>query len=44
MLLGKNPKISLKSKLLLYKTLLKPMWFYGIQLWGAAKKTNTKKI
>jgi len=43
-LLGKHSKLNLKTKLLLYKTLLMPIWTYGIQLWGAAKKSNTNKI
>lgn len=34
---AKSSKLSLKNKLLLYKSLLKPIWSYGIQLWGAAK-------
>ncbi|KAL4096526.1 hypothetical protein QTP88_021465 [Uroleucon formosanum] len=29
-----NKHISLHVKLLIYKTLLKPIWTYGIQLWG----------
>ncbi|VVC34843.1 Endonuclease/exonuclease/phosphatase,Reverse transcriptase domain [Cinara cedri] len=36
--------LNLKNKLLLYKLLLKPIWTYGIQLWGAAKKSNLNKI
>ena len=36
--------INLKNKLLLYKLLFKPVWTYGIQLWGAAKKSNLNKI
>lgn len=43
-LLGKLSKLNIKTKLLLYKTLLMPIWTYGIQLWGAAKKSNTNKI
>ncbi|KAL4127101.1 hypothetical protein QTP88_011299 [Uroleucon formosanum] len=39
-----NKHISLHVKLLIYKTLLKPIWTYGIQLWGSAKKTNLNKI
>ncbi|KAL7292526.1 hypothetical protein TKK_0014097 [Trichogramma kaykai] len=30
----------LENGILLYKSLLKPIWTYGIQLWGAASKTN----
>jgi hypothetical protein len=33
--------VSLSNKLLLYKTILKPIWTYGIQLWGTA---STSKI
>ncbi|KAL4085431.1 hypothetical protein QTP88_027290 [Uroleucon formosanum] len=43
-LIGKQSKINLNTKLLLYKTLLKPIWLYGIQLWGSAKKSNIYKI
>jgi len=43
-LLSKNKCSSLKNKLLIYKTFLKPIWTYGLQLWGAAKKSNLNKI
>ena len=43
-LLSKNKCTSFKNKLLIYKTCLKPIWTYGIQLWGAAKKSNLNKI
>ena len=39
-LLGKHSNLSTYNKLLLYKQILKPIWTYGIQLWGCAKKTN----
>jgi hypothetical protein len=35
-LLGRKSRLSLSNKILLYKTILKPIWTYGIQLWGAA--------
>jgi hypothetical protein len=35
-LLGRSSRLSLPNKLLLYKTILKPIWTYGIQLWGTA--------
>lgn len=41
---SKNKFIYLKIKLLTYKSLLKPIWTYGLQLWGAAKKNNLNKI
>lgn len=30
-------KLKLKLKILLYKTVIRPLWFYGIQIWGPAK-------
>jgi len=41
-LLGRRSQLSLPNKLLLYKSILKPMWTYGIQLWGCAKPSHTK--
>jgi hypothetical protein len=43
-LLGRKSKLSLENKLLLYKCILKPVWSYGIQLWGCAKPSHTKII
>jgi len=28
----------------MYKAILKPIWSYGVQLWGCAKSSNTKII
>jgi hypothetical protein len=39
-LLGRNSQLSLSNKLLLYKTILKPIWNFGIQLWGTASTSN----
>jgi hypothetical protein len=39
-LLGRTSQLSLSNKLLLYKTILKPIWTYGIQLWGTASTSN----
>lgn len=39
-LLEKSSKLSLENKILLYKVMLKPVWTYGIQLWGVAAKSN----
>ncbi|KAL7293744.1 hypothetical protein TKK_0012811 [Trichogramma kaykai] len=39
-LLGKRSQLSLENKLRLYLSLLKPVWAYGIQMWGMASKTN----
>ena len=35
-LIGKHSPLSLENKLLIYKTVLKPVWTYGIELWGPA--------
>jgi hypothetical protein len=43
-ILGKFSKLSLKTKIHIYNLLLKPIWLYGIQFWGMAKISNTKKI
>jgi hypothetical protein len=43
-LLGRKSQLSLANKLLLYKCVLKPVWTYGIQLWGCAKPSHTKII
>jgi hypothetical protein len=32
--------LSTTNKLLLYKTILKPIWTYSIQLWGTASTSN----
>jgi hypothetical protein len=39
-LLGRKSQLSLSNKLLLYKTILKPIWTYGIQFWGTASTSN----
>jgi len=43
-LLGRRSKLSLANKLLLYKCVIKPVWTYGIQLWGCAKPSHTQII
>jgi hypothetical protein len=40
-ILGCNSKLSTNNKLLIYKTILKLIWTYRIQLWGT---TPTSKI
>jgi hypothetical protein len=39
-LLGHKSELSTSNKLLIYKTILKPIWTYGIQLWGSASTSN----
>lgn len=43
-LLQKQSHLSLENKLLLYKTILKPIWTYGLQIWGTASKSNIEII
>lgn len=43
-LLNKNSKLTMNNKLLIYKTIIKPIWTYGLQIWGTASKTNIKII
>jgi hypothetical protein len=42
--LKNSSKLFLENKTLIYKCILKPIWTYGIQLWGCAKPSNTKII
>jgi len=39
-LIGRNSSLSLHNKLLIYKQILKPVWTYGIQLWGCTRQSN----
>jgi hypothetical protein len=39
-LVGRKSKLSTNNKLLIYNTILKPAWAYGIQLWGTASTSN----
>jgi hypothetical protein len=39
-LIGRNCKLSLENKTLLYKTIIKPIWTYGVEIWGCASKSN----
>ena len=41
-LLNPYSKVSLENNLLIYKTILKSVWAYGIQLWGKASNSNIK--
>jgi len=43
-LLGSKSQLSIESKLLLYKAILKPIWTYGVQLWGTASDSNMEII
>lgn len=43
-LIGRNSSLSIPNKLLLYKQIFKPVWTYGIQLWGCTKQSNVTII
>lgn len=36
--------LTIPIKIILYKTLLKPIWTYGIVIWGSAKNSNKRTI
>jgi hypothetical protein len=35
-LLGRNSELSVHNQLTLYTQVIRPVWSYGIQLWGCA--------
>jgi len=37
---NRSYEVSLENKLLVHKAILKPVWTYGVQLWGLASKCN----
>ena len=41
-IIGRKSQLSMANKLLLYKAILKPIWTYGVQLWGSASNYNTE--
>ena len=43
-LIGRHSTLPIESKLLIYKLILKPIWTYGIQLWGTASTSNIEII
>ena len=43
-LIGRKSNLSIENKLLIYKCIIKPVWTYGIQLWGTASKSNIEII
>lgn len=38
-LIGRKSSLSLHNKIMIYKQILKPVWTYGIQIWGCAKNS-----
>lgn len=43
-LIGRRSQLDLYCKLLLYKQIIRPIWTYGIQIWGCTAKSNREKI
>lgn len=43
-LLDKKPTLKLENKLILYKTLLMPIWSCGIRMWEASNPSKLQKI
>ena len=41
---GRTSHLSVDNKLLLYKSIITPIWTYGIELWGCAWKSNIAVI
>lgn len=39
-LLGPHSRLHLENKLLVYQSIIKPVWTYGIQIWCTASKSN----
>ena len=37
---GRPSKLNIHNKIILYKAVIKPVWTYGIQLWGTASNSN----
>jgi len=43
-LLGRKSHLSVENKLLLYKSIITPIWTYDIELWGCVCKSNIAVI
>ena len=39
-LTGRRSKLNIQNKRPLYKAVIKPVWTYGIQLWGTASNSD----
>ncbi|CAH1398184.1 unnamed protein product [Nezara viridula] len=40
----KRSKLSINYKRLIYMTIIRPIWTYGIELWGSTKPSNSSRI
>ena len=43
-LIGRHSKMTINNKILIYNQILKPVWLYGIQMWGCTSDSNIKII
>ena len=43
-LTSRKSKLSIENNLKIYKTIIKPIWTYGIPLWGTAAMSHINKI
>lgn len=43
-LMGRKSQLTLDNKVLLYKAIIKPIWTYGIQLWGSTSASNRELL
>ncbi|CAH1400704.1 unnamed protein product [Nezara viridula] len=43
-LLDKRSKLPLNYKRLIYLTIIRPIWTYGVELWGSTKPSNSSRI
>jgi hypothetical protein len=41
-LINKKSQLSLENKITIFKAIIRPIWTYGIELWGCSKPSNTK--
>ena len=41
---SRNSKLGIENKLKIYKTITKPIWPYGIPLWGTAATSHVNKL
>lgn len=39
-LIGRKSYLTIDNKLLIYKAIIRPIWTYGIELWGCASKSH----
>lgn len=43
-LIGRKSQLALKTKVMIYKAILKPIWMYGCQIWGTASESSLSKM